>query len=54
MPRSVKIRVASGVVGPFAASTTMSALISCALSSVIWLEIAAGTKISQSNSNNFG
>ena len=43
MPRSVKIRVASGVVGPFA-STTMSALISCALSSVIWLEIALALK----------
>ena len=40
IPRSVKIRVASGVVGPLAASTIISALISFALSSVIWLEIA--------------
>ena len=46
------MRVAAGVVGPFAASTTISALISWALSSVIWFAMAAGTKISQSISNN--
>ena len=46
------MRVASSVVGPFAASTKISALMFGALSLVIWFSIAAGIKISQSNSNN--
>jgi len=41
---------AIGVVGPFAPSTTMSALILPALSPVIWFSMAAGISTSTSDS----
>ncbi len=47
-----RILSASGVVGPFASSKIIFAFIWFAFFSVIWFARAAGTKISQSNSNN--
>src|SRR2546422_901978 len=49
-PLSLRMRSASGLVGPFAASATIRALMRGALCSPIWFSIAAGMRMSQSSS----
>ena len=51
MPRLRRIASASGVVGPFAPSTTIFALMRGAFSAVIWRSSAAGIRMSQSSSS---
>ena len=52
MRLSARISSATAVVGPLAPSTTMRALILSALRLVITFSVAAGTRISQSETSN--
>ena len=52
MPFSVRILLASGVVGPLAPSTRRRVLMCPAFSRVIWFSMAAGINMSHSVSSN--